>query len=51
MILKILGTVEEKQRVVEVLRNEKIIFDFLVDIPAGTKLENVHLWSTSGKGK
>lgn len=51
MILKIQGTVEEKQRVVEMLRNEKIIFDFLIDIPERTKLENVHLWSTAGKAK
>lgn len=50
MLLRILGTDAEKERVVKLLQ-QKVAFDFPPDIPLGAKPEDVHLWEPSGKGK
>ena len=51
MLLKIYGTDKEKERTVNLLRDNKIAFDFPPNIPNSAEKGTLMLFSESGKGK
>lgn len=51
MDIRIIGTDEEKEKVIRFLQNQKIVYNQIVNIPKNISEENILLWSKQGKGK
>lgn len=51
MDIRIIGTDEEKEKVIRFLQNQKIVYNQIVNLPKNISEENILLWSKQGKGK
>lgn len=51
MDIRIIGTDEEKEKVIRFLQNQKIVYNQIVNLPKNISDENILLWSKPRKGK